>query len=340
MSLLTLPAHLLSSIVETLQDPVDLLSFALICRATRDATRHLRDITYACKVCGARIKDKRGVIRATACPPWAACVIGMEGPMVALPGSPPPALRRGVRCAYDKLDAFIIHFFQGAAKKFGIDVSQCAFHPLSCSACDLYLGFAVSGAGDKDEDELCFITKRYLDEIDATNALRRGGRDEVLCCLKQTKVDGVWTPCGNAIGYARDVVSCDHTWDGGNGSESAYLMAKLVPPNSGGGVKCSNRRTEQLAQGAMVVEDVACARCSRPVGWAFTRNKEGDGSAAYSCVTASYVGRFGLVSSAVCEPIASGDGYICYPEFGIKSAPELVLNAAVEIANIESSRRE
>ncbi|CAI5518948.1 unnamed protein product [Closterium sp. Naga37s-1] len=110
----------------------------------------------------------------------------------------------------------------------------------------------------------------------------------------RTGTTGLWD---GGLGGGGQVLSARHCWDAGSGTEVAVYCNALHP----GAFLLAPPRTEELAQGAMQVADVACARCHAPIGWKFC-SLAGHGTDLrnlnqYSCCL--QVGRFGIVLSSI-----------------------------------------
>lgn len=90
--------------------------------------------------------------------------------------------------------------------------------------------------------------------------------------------------CGALLFHRRDILSRQHTWNLGRGRRTAYLVNHLAP-----GHVVGPPREEGLAQGRMVVADVACGACGTAVGWKFVEDLQGGNTCQ--------VGRFGVVTS-------------------------------------------
>ncbi|CAI5485328.1 unnamed protein product [Closterium sp. Naga37s-1] len=128
------------------------------------------------------------------------------------------------------------------------------------------------------------------------------GRHAVLCSGRRGHVGGGSgaqgkAPCLNVLFHSHQVLSARHCWDAGSGTEVAVYCNALHP----GAFLLAPPRTEELAQGAMQVADVACARCHAPIGWKFC-SLAGHGTDLrnlnqYSCCL--QVGRFGIVLSSI-----------------------------------------
>ena len=95
--------------------------------------------------------------------------------------------------------------------------------------------------------------------------------------------------CGNVLTCEDAVLSTQHRWDAGRGSEPAWYVNCVRH----GATRLSNQREEELAQGRMVVADVACAACGATVGWKFCRDL------GHDLPNVCQVGRYGLVLSSL-----------------------------------------
>ncbi|CAI5516353.1 unnamed protein product [Closterium sp. Naga37s-1] len=122
------------------------------------------------------------------------------------------------------------------------------------------------------------------------------GRHAVLCSGRRGHVGGGSgaqgkAPCLNVLFHSHQVLSARHCWDAGSGTEVAVYCNALHP----GAFLLAPPRTEELAQGAMQVADVACARCRAPIGWKFC-SLGGHGTDLRNL---NQVGRFGIVLSSI-----------------------------------------
>ncbi|CAI5998324.1 unnamed protein product [Closterium sp. NIES-64] len=122
------------------------------------------------------------------------------------------------------------------------------------------------------------------------------GRHAVLCSGRRGHVGGGSgaqgkAPCLNVLFHSHQVLSARHCWDAGSGTEVAVYCNALHP----GAFLLAPPRTEELAQGAMQVADVACARCHAPIGWKFC-SLAGHGADLRNL---NQVGRFGIVLSSI-----------------------------------------
>ncbi|GJP32323.1 hypothetical protein CLOM_g16904 [Closterium sp. NIES-68] len=120
------------------------------------------------------------------------------------------------------------------------------------------------------------------------------GRQVVLCSGRRGHVGGGTggkMPCLNPLFQSHQVLSARHCWDAGSGTEIAVYCNAL----HAGAFLLSKPRTEELAQGAMEVADVACARCRASIGWKFC-SLGGHGTDLRNL---NQVGRFGIVLSSI-----------------------------------------
>ncbi|CAI7776364.1 unnamed protein product [Closterium sp. NIES-53] len=122
------------------------------------------------------------------------------------------------------------------------------------------------------------------------------GRHAVLCSGRRGHVGGGSgaqgkAQCLNVLFHSHQVLSARHCWDAGSGTEVALYCNALHP----GAFLLAPPRTEELAQGAMQVADVACARCHAPIGWKFC-SLAGHGTDLRNL---NQVGRFGIVLSSI-----------------------------------------
>ncbi|CAI5469662.1 unnamed protein product [Closterium sp. Yama58-4] len=122
------------------------------------------------------------------------------------------------------------------------------------------------------------------------------GRHAVLCSGRRGHVGGGSgaqgkAPCLNVLFHSHQVLSARHCWDAGSGTEVAVYCNALHP----GAFLLAPPRTEELAQGAMQIADVACARCRAPIGWKFC-SLGGHGTDLRNL---NQVGRFGIVLSSI-----------------------------------------
>lgn len=108
----------------------------------------------------------------------------------------------------------------------------------------------------------------------------------LLCSGARGKLQG---RCGAAISHMTQVLSTAHRWSPIGGELEKAWFVNAVDDS----VRVGPSRTEQLAQGQMVIADAFCGRCGANVGWKFVSDDTGQNR--------TQVGRYGLVLSSVRE---------------------------------------